>query len=228
MFKHSKKKFNIPEIVDTTTEAGRTYTLPSGRIVPSITTVLSINDKDWLSEWKANVGEMTARRISEMATVRGDAVHAMVEDYLNNVPRSKLVINREEDHRRMFNRLRFLLKHIHLIYAQEVGLYSEELGLAGRVDCIAKYRGELSIIDFKTSTNIKDKDKIHNYFKQGAAYSVMWRELTGISIDRIVILMAVQNSLVPLEFIESASNWIDPLKKDIKLFKESNHGLELS
>jgi len=227
MFKHVPTNFIIPEISATTTEAGRTYTLPSGSVVPSITTVLSINDEEWLEEWRRDVGDFRANQISKIATVRGDAVHDMTENYLNNMDRKEVILNREHIHIIMFHRLRFLLKHIDNIVTQEQGLYSEELGIAGRVDCIGEYKGKLSIIDFKTSTNIKDKSKISNYFKQGAAYSIMWEELTGISIDSIAILMTVKNSLVPIEFIEPVNKWIKPLKADIKKFNKTNHGLEL-
>ena len=50
----------------------------------------------------------------------------------------------------MFHRLPYLDK-INNIHAIERTLYSEYLGLAGRVDCIAEYEGELAVIDFKTS-----------------------------------------------------------------------------
>lgn len=227
MFTHVDHKLKLPEIVDTTTKLGRTYTTPSGRIYPSITTVLSANDAVWLDAWRAEVGEVTAARISEQATVQGEAVHEMVEFYLDNMDKKDVLINREQDYKNLFNQLRLKLKHISGIYSQEVGLYSDELGIAGRVDCIGCYKDVLSIIDFKTSANIKTKDKISNYFKQGAAYSLMWKELTGISIDNIVILMAVKNSLMPLEFIEPVDAWIEPLKADIDSFYKSDHGLIL-
>ena len=48
------------------------------------------------------------------------------------------------------------LDKINNIHALEKPLYSEYFGIAGRVDCIAEYEGELSaVIDFKTSKKIK-------------------------------------------------------------------------
>lgn len=227
MFTHIDHKLDLPEIYDTTTELGRTYTTPCGRIYPSITTVLALNDVEWLAEWRASCDEVVANQISQKATIQGEAVHQMVEFYLDNMDRKQIVINRESDHKFMFGQIKQKLKHVNDIYAQEVGLYSHELGVAGRVDCIASYKGRPAIIDFKTSSNVKDREKISNYFKQGAAYSLMWKELFGISIDTIVILMAVKNSLVPLEFIEPVEPWIEPLKADIDKFYASEHGLTL-
>ena len=63
------------------------------------------------------------------------------------------------------------------VYAQEAALYSEHLGLAGRVDCVGEFDGVPSIIDFKTSKKLKKKDSITNYFIQESAYAIMWEEL---------------------------------------------------
>ena len=44
------------------------------------------------------------------------------------------------------------------IHALEKSLYSKVLGIAGTVDCIAEYNGELAVIDFKTSAKPKPKE----------------------------------------------------------------------
>ena len=51
----------------------------------------------------------------------------------------------------MFYHAKPELDKINNIHAIERTLYSEYLGLAGRVDCIGEYDGELAVIDFKTS-----------------------------------------------------------------------------
>lgn len=55
------------------------------------------------------------------------------------------------------------------IHCLEDRLFSHELKLAGTVDCIAEYKGVLSVIDFKTSVRLKKKENIGGYFMQGAA-----------------------------------------------------------
>ena len=67
-----------------------------------------------------------------------------------------------------------MLDNISDIYAQECGLYSDKYKVAGRVDCIAKYNGVLSIIDFKTSTKERSDDWNENYYIQGSAYAEMF------------------------------------------------------
>ena len=66
-----------------------------------------------------------------------------------------------------------MLNKIDNVYAQEVPLYSKLLKLAGRVDCVAEYKGKLSIIDFKGSTREKRISDIDNYFQQATAYAIM-------------------------------------------------------
>ena len=58
---------------------------------------------------------------------------------------------------------------INNIHALEKALYSNYLGIAGRVDCIAEYDGELAIIDFKTSKKPKPEKWIEQYFVQETA-----------------------------------------------------------
>ena len=85
------------------------------------------------------------------------------------------------------------LNLINNIYALEGSLYSKQLGVAGTVDCIAEYDGELAIIDFKTSAKPKPREWIDHYFVQCMAYGCMLYELTGISVKKLVIIMACEN-----------------------------------
>ena len=65
---------------------------------------------------------------------------------------------------KLFNKSKKYLERFDDIIVQEIPLYSKYLKIAGRVDCIAYFDGELSVIDFKTSTNIKKEDQIQDYF----------------------------------------------------------------
>ena len=49
---------------------------------------------------------------------------------------------------------------------------------------------------------------------QGAFYAVAYEERTGIPVDTIVIIMAVENEQ-PLLFVEKRDDWIEPLKEVI-------------
>ena len=148
------KKFNhvpveLQDIKATNKDGIRLYETPDGNMYPSITTVLSVRNKQGLFEWRKRVGEEVANYIARTAAARGTAVHHMCEDYLNNEDMEK---HKEKflPHA-LFTQLRDkLLTRIDNIHSQEAGLYSDKYKVAGRVDCIAEFVGVLSIIDFKT------------------------------------------------------------------------------
>jgi len=211
----------IPEIQTETINGGRYYVTPTGEKHPSITTVLSILSKKAIMEWRKRVGEEEANKISTQAARRGTNVHQMCEDYLNNKP----YINEKTMpvDKQMFATLKpFLDSHINNIHTQEATLYSDYLGVAGRVDCIAEFDGRLSVIDFKTSRKLKKKEWISNYFQQASAYCVMYEERTGIPVDQIVILIAVDDE-EPQVFIEKRDNHIHDCIETIALYKEQHH-----
>ena len=97
-------------------------------------------------------------------------------------------------------------------------LYSDYLGVAGRVDCVADWNGRLAVIDFKTSKKPKKKEWISSYFMQAAAYCVMWEERTGIPIDKTVIVVAVDGD-EPQVFEEKRDNFIQPCIETIIRYK---------
>ena len=96
----------------------------------------------------------------------------------------------------MFHHATPYLDKINNIHAIERTLYSEYLGLAGRVDCIAEYEGELAVIDFKTSNKIKPEAWLENYFVQEMFYASAYYELTGIPVTKLITLMVTPDGEV--------------------------------
>ena len=88
----------------------------------------------------------------------------------------------------------YLDENVGLIAGLELPLYSDILRVAGRSDCIAKWKGKWSIIDFKTSKREKKHQDIHHYFMQASCYSTMFFERTGKVIPQIVIIITVDDS----------------------------------
>jgi genome maintenance exonuclease 1 len=202
-FRHEFLEFPVLEQI---TLPDRRYYLDSdGFEYTSATTWLSrVTDHSSIDEWKKRVGEKEAERISKAATDRGTAVHELIEDYLMNRefrPQMDLA-------KRMFKQIRPLLNHIDDIQGIECQLCSRKMKIAGTSDCIGKYKGKLSIIDFKTSTREKRKDWIGNYFLQATLYSIMYYELFDVFIDQAVILIAVEKSIKPQEFTVNIREYI--------------------
>ena len=181
------------ELESETTESGRRYTTPNGEKYPSITTVLSSYNKKAIMEWRQRVGNEEANRIAGRASRRGTQLHTLCEKYiLGELTGMKMQTLMPLD-KMMFGQLRPLLdNHVGDVYCLEQPLYSDKLRLADRVDLIAEWNGKLAVIDFKTSTKQKEEENIQNYFMQCTAYALMFAERTGMWIDDIVVLIAIE------------------------------------
>lgn len=192
----------IEEIKSTTGTGGRVYETPDGKLYPSVTTVLAQHSKQGIMEWRNRVGEEEANKISRQSATRGTKFHTITEKYLQNDPITHLFKTPLDNV--LFDCAKPVLDRIDNIRAQEVGLWSHHLRLAGRVDCIAEFDGKLSIIDFKTARREKDEDHIQHYYMQAAAYAVMFEERTGIPVNRLVIAIAVEDGF--MQVFESKRN----------------------
>jgi genome maintenance exonuclease 1 len=211
---------DLPDLVSKTFPDGkRYYTTPDGIRLPSVTTVLGSDPakRAAIAKWRERVGAEEANRVAKKATSRGTNVHTLCEKYLNNDP--KYLLGVMPDALDMFKPLRPILNRINNIHYQECALWSVQLGMAGRVDCIAEFDGVLSVIDFKTSKKVKKREDIKDYFAQCVAYACMYEELVGQGIDQIVIIMAVEND-EPLLFIEKTEDHLNTLLQYIKYYRE--------
>ena len=107
-----------------------------------------------------------------------------------------------------------LMQKVNNILAQECSLYTDKYKVAGRVDCIAKYDGVPSIIDFKTSTKERNDDWNESYYIQASAYSEMFEERTSIAIPQIVILVVTEDGVVQ-EFVKDKGEYLPMLVEAI-------------
>jgi genome maintenance exonuclease 1 len=184
----------------------RLYHLPDGQWVPSITSVTSFYNRQIFVKWRERVGLEEANRITKRATARGTDFHQVCQDYLEN---KELNWNDYQPLTKfMFYHLKPELDKINNIHAIERTLYSQYYGLAGRVDCIAEYEGELAVIDFKTSDKIK------------AAYY----ELTEKPIKKLITLMVTPGGEVKVFDKRNKGDYIKLLVRYIKEFVHHNTG----
>tara|TARA_B100001559_G_scaffold170560_1_gene142929 strand:+ start:494 stop:1165 length:672 start_codon:yes stop_codon:yes gene_type:complete len=194
MFKHIPVE--IDQLKRKNTEKGRRYQTPSGVLYPSVTTILSHKSKPFIDAWKKRIGEKEANRISSRAAKRGTSMHKLVEYHLlneTNLHEEGVQSLDMLDKEMYMNNMKPLLSDIDNIRALEATMYSDHLRLGGQADCIAEYKGRLSVIDFKTSNKRKTRSQCYNYFIQCSAYAIMFEERTGIPVDQTVILMAQQD-----------------------------------
>ena len=200
------------ELKTETVDGKRIYETPNGDKYISITSLLSNLSKASIQKWRERVGEDTARKITTQASRRGTSVHNICESYIKN--EYGHLDGRMPNEVDLFSSIQPLLNRIDNIHVVEGSMWSDHLKLAGRTDLIGEFDNRLSVIDYKTSSKKKTWEMCNQYFMQGTFYAIAYEERTGIPVDTIVIIMAVENEQ-PLLFIEKRDRWIEPLKEII-------------
>ena len=215
----------LPPLERETVDGVRYYKVPDAdefvKLV-SITSVTSFWNREKFAKWRKKIGEDKANEITRKATSRGTDTHTLIEHYLLNeetLPEVQPISDF------LYKIAKPTLNNIDNIHALEGSLYSKQLGVAGTVDCIAEYDGELAVIDFKTSAAPKPRDWIDGYFVQAAAYACIYYELTGISVKKLVIIMTCENGDCVVYEERDKAKYIKLLVNYIECFL--NYQLEL-
>ena len=212
-FKHNKLYEPSQDVEKIETEKMRLYSTPDGEF-PSVTTVTGWEKRHFFAQWRKKNAEESKRVCS-----RGNLLHSLAEKYLLN---EQVDLSETTDNeRQLFSLLKPEIDKIEEVYAIETMLWGKRTGLAGRVDCIARYKGEDCIIDFKGSTKKKSKEDIENYFLQATAYSLLWQERTGRKIKKVVILIATEEGSLQV-FEEPTYKYIKRLAECINKYYKDN------
>ena len=214
MFNHIEVDY--PKLSRQMIDGVRYYDTPDGQKLVSITSIISHINREIFREWRARVGNKEANKITKQSTSRGTDMHTLVEHYIKNQQLPTVQPLSEM----LFKQAKPDLNKIDNIHAIEQALFSKELGVAGSVDCIAEFEGELSIIDFKTSKKPKPRNWIDHYFVQCAAYACMLYEMTGIMVKKFVIIMSCENGEVEVYEEYDKRKYINMLADYISEFVE--------
>ena len=191
MFNHVPVE--IGKLVQVNARGGRYYETPTGAKYPSVTSVTRLHNQESIQAWKDKVGEEEAGKISRRALARGNKIHSLAEKYLLNEGDMSDDFSKAD-----FGQMIPYLNKINNIHCLETQLYSDHLQTAGTVDCIGEYDGKLTVIDFKTSAKLKKREWVKDYFMQCSAYAVMYEERTGTPIERLLLIINVEDEGVQL------------------------------
>jgi len=215
-YNHIPIEFEQSQLIEK--DDGHYYQTPSGDVYPSITTILhktmSEEKKQNLQDWKEQ--EVAAEYITQESSIIGTQTHNLIENYLNGIPHNDELRLLSVAH---FNNLIPFLQKINDIHGTELRLYSNKMKLAGTSDCIAKYDGELSIIDYKTKRSNQQEEWMTDHFIQGTAYSQMFQELTGIEVKKVVILVSSEKN-TRMEFVKDTKDYKDQLAERLNQYYE--------
>ena len=214
MFKHVEIDF--PSLEREMIDGVRYYDTPDGQKLVSITSVISHRNREKFRDWSAKVGNEEANKITKQATSRGTDMHTLVEHHLKNLDLPEVQPLSDI----LFKQAKPDLSNIDNIHAIEQSLFSKELGIAGSVDCIAEYDGELAVIDFKTSKKPKPEAWIEDYYVQCAAYACMLYEMTGIMVKKFVIIMSCEDGECKVYEQYDKGKYIKLLSEYIREFVE--------
>ncbi len=210
-FNHIPVNFTQSELIEK--DDSHYYQTPSGIVYPSITTMLQNTQteekKQSLQNWREQ--EIASDYITQEASIIGSETHKLIENYLNG---KEILENFRLLSDAHFNNLIPFVNKINDIHGIELRLYSDKMKLAGTSDCIAKYNGKLSIIDYKTKRSNQREEWLTDHFIQATSYGVMFKELTGIKVDQIVILVSSEKN-TRMEFLKNPDDYLDLLEQRI-------------
>ena len=212
MFNHVD--LDLPSLDRETIDGVRYYDIPGESKLVSITSITSWINREIFRSWRARVGNEEADKVTKAATSRGTDMHTLTENYLLN--EELPTVQPLSDF--LFKQSKPQLNLIDNIHAIEKPLYSLRLGVAGTVDCIAEYEGELAVIDFKTSKKPKPRKWIDHYFVQCAAYACMLYEMKEIPVKKFVIIMSCEDGEVVVYEERNKAKYIKLLSEYIREF----------
>jgi len=148
--------------------------------LPSVSKILnktqSIEKKTMLANWRARVGESEAEAIIANSKVRGEVIHALIEERLKgNEPAIQQRYDTEYletlEVFKYWEQMDLLLPKIEYPFAIEQPVIHGELDYQGRFDLLAYWEGKLTIIDFKTKSKPVLETWLEDDFTQLAAYA---------------------------------------------------------
>ena len=198
----------LPVLTQTTINGKRHYVTPDGAFI-SITSLLSSQVPDSIISWRESIGNDVADYVMRTAGRRGTRVHKLVELALSNKPLGDIT-----DYGvlpvALFDMMQPALDKIDQIMALEQPLYSAELGIAGTADTVCSYDGVPSVVDYKTSSKIRED--VERHMIQGAFYASAWTWQTKMPIDQVVIIMAAEDGRMQV-FKDKPSAHLDKLRE---------------
>ena len=184
------------DIKKITTDNGRFYEIGEKRY-PSITTVLSVGKEEspYLRAWKKRVGEEEAARITKESTDIGTAMHSFFELFLKEETLPQPVTEEEWTGYEMFRAGKTMIRdYVQEVIAQEKIVYSDKLKVAGQFDLLCKNRrGEIVLIDFKSTKRKKSKASADNYRLQTAFYRYCIKETMDIDIHHSALFFVTRD-----------------------------------
>ena len=181
-------KFSYVPGTRITTQGSRTYEV-GGFNLPSVTTILNrTKDQGFLKKWRAKVGENEAKRIFNLSSKRGTAMHKFLEKHIEGAGYEDLTDIGVQAKPMAKKIIESGLSYVSQYYGSEVTLYYPGL-YAGTTDLVCRHNGMDTIADFKQSNRPKEEEWIEDYYLQIAAYAMAHDYIHGSNIEQGIIMV---------------------------------------
>jgi|TARA_R110002111_G_scaffold482_1_gene4255 genome maintenance exonuclease 1 len=185
---NDKYKYQTGKQITDPDTGKRVYEISSYRL-PSVTTILgATKNQEFLTKWKAKVGEAEAERIKNVSSARGTSMHKFLESYVTGVGYDDLTELGQAAKPMAKKIIEVGLAPVEEYYGSEVTLHYPGL-YAGSTDLVCLHNGMESIVDFKQSNRPKKKEWIEDYYLQIAAYAMAHDYVYGSAIRQGVIMV---------------------------------------
>lgn len=184
------------------------YVNALGDRLPSVTTILNATkpqeDRDRLASWRQRVGDDQANRISGTASRRGTQTHKQIQRYLlgEDAPCP-------DASRPYWESIEPVLQDINTVRLIESPVFHYELRYAGRVDCVASYKGIPCVCEWKTADKPKGSiSRLYEYPLQLTAYlgavNKYYKEY-DVKVDHALLIVAIPEMPAEVFWFESAA-----------------------
>ncbi|HXJ47949.1 MAG TPA: PD-(D/E)XK nuclease family protein [Candidatus Acidoferrum sp.] len=162
----------------------KAYKLADGTRVPGVTTITGrFKDSGGLIRWAYNCGRdgIDMDRVRDDAADTGTIIHAWIDDYIHDRPRSAFPMAPDQSLKQAESALTAFLDwatQVNLeVLETETPLVSEQYRFGGTFDALAKVAGRVVLLDWKSSNGVYP-----DYIAQVAAYRQLLRE-RGTLVD---------------------------------------------
>jgi PD-(D/E)XK nuclease superfamily len=196
---------------------GRSYFVDAqGMKLPSVSTILNATKpqeaREALARWRDRLGAEVAGQVTQKASRRGTQTHKHIKHYLLGEDQPC-----PEAAQPYWQSVEPVLAEIEAVQLVENAVFHYDLGYAGKVDCVASYRGVPCVCDWKTADTPKGSvERLYDGPLQLAAYcgavNHSYAE-QGVKLSHALLVVALpdQNAEVfwfePKDLVEQWHQW---------------------
>ena len=199
----------------------RVYEISSYRL-PSVTTILgATKNTEFLTKWKAKVGEQEADRIKNVSSARGTSMHKFLESHVTGIGYDDLTELGCQARPMAEKIVEVGLAPVEEYYGSEVTLHYPGL-YAGQTDLVCNHNGMETVVDFKQANRPKKKEWIEDYYLQIAAYAMAHDYVYGSKIQQGVIMVCTPDLYYQEFKVEGPElrSWKHTFLKRLDMFHE--------